>query len=281
MKFTRAVSLILSLAVLAILSACTGTPSDTRTASPTPIDPLALVTEAANRIRAAQTFRMDVNEEGPDYRIETAYASVYFRHASAQYAAPGVMQAEVSVIEPLTRLRIDVGVFARAENQWYRAIWTGNTWINEAFAVGFNPQSLIAEDTGFNAALSAIIDLRYIGDETLESGVETYHVSGGAHGEDVNALLVGLIETGGDVTVDIFIAKDTLYPVRFIITEENSPWAVTPEAGEDPQPIRWIMDLYGINEPVEFDEPQTEATAEATLEATAEASPGSAFLGAG
>ncbi len=269
--------LCVGLALLIVLVSCT-TSSTPSSGTVTPTDPLTLVTEAANLIRAAETFRLDVNQEGPDYIIGTVYANVYYRRATAQYVAPGVMQADVSVIEPLTGLRIDVGVYAEGANQWYRAIWTGNNWVNQAFAAGFNPEALIAEDTGFNAALNAIIDITYVGEETLDSGANVHHVRGNARGEDVNALLVGLIETSGNVTVDLYIDRTTLYPVRITITEEDSPWAVTPEPGETAEPVLWIMDIYAINEPAVLDVPEREATAEATAdsttEATAESTPG-------
>lgn len=264
--------LCVGLTLLLVLASCS--PSDSSSSTATPIDPLTLVTEAANLIRAVETFRLDVNQEGPDYIIGTVYANVYYRRATAQYVAPGVMQADVSVIEPITGLRIDVGVYAEGANQWYRAIWTGNNWVNEAFAAGFNPEALIAEDTGFNAALNAIIDIAYVGEETLDSGANVHHVRGNAHGEDVNALLVGLIETSGDVTVDLYIDRVSLYPVRITITEENSPWAVTPEPGEAAEPVLWIMDIYAINEPAQLDVPDREATPDSTAEATAESTPG-------
>lgn len=260
---------LISLTLLAlILAACTSASEST---PETPIDPLTLVTEAANRIRAAQSFRLDVNQDGPDYIIGTVYANVLFRRAAAQYVAPGVMQADISVVEPTTGIRIDVGVFARGAEQYYRAIWTGNNWVDQAFAPGFNPAALIAEDTGFNAAINAIIDLQYVGETTLESGAQVHHITGRASGENVNALLVGLIETAGDVGIDVYVEKATGYPVRFVITEENSPFAVTEEPGEDQPPVVWVMDIYAINQPATLEEPIIDA--ESTAQATAEATP--------
>jgi hypothetical protein len=71
------------------------------------------------------------------------------------------------------------------------------------------------------------------------------------------------------VIVDVFIDTATGYPVRFMITEENSPWAVTPEPGQDPEPVVWVMDIFDINLPAQLDEPEleTESTAEFTQEA--------------
>jgi len=268
LKRTRQSMLIITLTMV-ILAGCTGG-STSDEATPTPIDNIALITQAANLIRSVETFRMDVSQEGPDYIIPTVYANVFFRRANAQYVSPGTMQASIRVVA--AGLPISIDVFSRGANQWYRAIWTGNNWLNEAFAAGFNPEALIAEDTGFNAALQALIDLDYVGQETLESGVTTHHLRGTAQGEDVNALLVGLIETVGIVVVDIYVDVATGYPVRFMITEENSPYAVTPQPGEQAEPVVWIMDIYAINEPAQLDDPEME-TVEATAESTPESTP--------
>lgn len=252
---------LMSIFVMALaLAACQG---DAAESTPEVTDPVTLVAAAADLIRNAETFRMDVTQQGPDYIIRTVYADVFFRRANAQYVAPGAIQANLRVIA--AGLPISIDVLSRGEDQWYRAIWTANQWVNEDFAAGFNAQSLIAEGTGFNAAINAVIDIEYMGDVTLESGVVTRHVSGEARGEDVNALLVGLIETAGTVTVDVYIDKETGYPVRFRITEENSPWAVPPSAGGVVEPIVWVMDIFDINQPAQLDEPDL-ATAEATAE---------------
>lgn len=249
--------------LMLILVGCAGNDAPP---TPTPTDPLALIAEAAANIRAAETFRIDVSQTGPDYTILTEYAPVYFRRASAQYVAPGMMQATVRVIA--AGLPLDVDVFASGAAQWYRAIWTGNNWINEAFAPGFNPETLIASETGFQAALNALTDLDYAGEETLESGAPVHHIAARAQGEEVNALLAGLIETRGEVDVHVYIHRETRMPVRFVITEYDSPYAVTPEAGEEAEPVVWIIDLYDINAPAELSTP--EVTAEATAEATDE-----------
>ena len=60
--------------------------------TPTPADPLALVTEAAAAIRAADSFRMIVDQTGPTYPINPEFGSVAFRRADARYAAPDTLQ---------------------------------------------------------------------------------------------------------------------------------------------------------------------------------------------
>lgn len=242
---------------VSILAAC-----NPQAASPTPTptpDALALVTEAAAALRSATAFRMSVEQEGPDYAIGTEYGNVLFRRASAQYAAPGVMQASIRVLA--AGLPIDVDVFSRGQEQWYRAIWTGNQWLHQPFAPGFNPETLIAEDTGFQAALNALTNLEYAGEQTLESGAQTYHLAATADGPEVNALLAGLIETAGPVTVDVYIDQTSRAPVRFVVTEtqplpESTFTGAPTTSTADPEPVVWIIDLHDYNADVQFDDPE-------------------------
>ncbi|MBE2185109.1 MAG: LppX_LprAFG lipoprotein [Anaerolineae bacterium] len=261
---------IAALFLLLILAACTSTET---VVVPTQ-DPISLVQDAANNIRSADTFRLDVTLTGPDYGINTGYGSVLFRRATAQYASPGTMQAAVRV--SAAGLPVDVTVFSRGQDQWYRAIWTGGNWLHETFAPGFDPQTLIAEDTGFQAAMSAVIGLKLVGETTLENGANVYHINGTAEGSAVNALLVGLIETQGNVGVDLYVDRETGYPVRFVLTETVFDADGTAER----EPRLWIIDVTDINIPVTLEAPPEstaevtpEVTAESTHEATAEATP--------
>lgn len=271
---------LLSILLAALLIGCTGSPAE-----PTaePIDSLALVKEAAANIRSADTFRISVEQAGPDYQIYTEYTTVLFRRATAQYVAPGTMQAAIRVIA--AGLPIDIEVFSRGAAQWYRAIWTGNQWVEQPFAPDFNPEMLIAEETGIEAALQSLIELDFVGETNLENGAPVYHLSASANGPDVSALLGGLIEPVGVVGVDVYIHRETRYPARFVITEQDSPYAVTPEPGMENEPIIWTIDVYDVDAPAELATPEIAApaldlpgigapqgvTPEVTSEATAEA----------
>ncbi|HVU12053.1 MAG TPA: LppX_LprAFG lipoprotein [Phototrophicaceae bacterium] len=242
--------------------------------TPTPPDPVQLITTAAANIRSAKTFRITVSENGPDYMIYTDYATVFFRSANAQYVSPGMMEATVRVVSmgALT-IPIDVSIFSRGKNQYYRAIWTGGHWVNQAFAPNFDPESLIAENTGFQAAMKALINLSYVGQTQLETGENVYQLSATANGPDVAALLGDLIEPVGTVEVGVYIDTNTLFPARFTITEHDSPFAVTPTPGKTAQPVVWTIDLFDINGASQIETPEAVAsTAEATTGATAEAS---------
>jgi hypothetical protein len=228
-----------------------------------PPEPQALIAESAEKIRETQTFRMEVERTGAEYYVDTGLGSISFRRALAQYVAPDVIQATVRVTG--VGLTADVDIFSRGDDQWYRnSILTANQWYNALFAPGFNPRTLIAEDTGFQSALASLIDLEFVGREELEDGTPVYHIKATANGPDVEALLVGLVEAEGEVLVDVFIDRETLYPVRFVIVQPETV------SETEPEPTTWTIDVYDINEEPELDDPETAAN---TVEATAEATP--------
>lgn len=224
-----------------------------RTPEPPP-DPLALIAESAANIRDVDTFRITVAQTGPNYNLYTEYATVVFRMATGQYVAPDVMQASVRVLA--AGLPITVDVYAKGADQWFRAIWTGNTWLNAIFQPTFNPAELIAGETGFQSALEALLELRYVGTTTLESGVEAQRIDATADGAKVTALLGGLIAPVGEVEVEVYIGKENRLPVRFVVREFNSPYAAPPPAGREAEPVTWLIDLYDFNAPARIDTPQ-------------------------
>lgn len=228
---------------LIMIAGCSG-----NTTQEPPPNPTALITEAANNIRASQTFRMEVDRTGAPYSVETGLGSVIFRRAVAQYVAPDILQATVRLIA--AGLPADVDIFSRGDEQWYRnTILTANTWFNAPFAIGFNPRTLIAEDTGFKAALHSLINLTFVDRESMEDGTSVYHLKGTAKGEDIAALLAGMIQATGNVLVDVYIDQVKRIPVRFVIVQ---PDTVTETETE---PTTWTVDVYDINAEPEIDEP--------------------------
>jgi len=224
-----------------------------------PPDPVALLTEAADNIRSAETFRLDVTQSGAEYPIlielNGADTQVTFRRAQAQYVAPDLMQGSVRVVTG--GVTIDIGIFSRGADQWVQIL--GTNWIKAFFAPGFNPETLIAADTGFQAALSSLTALSYIGEETLDDGSSVYHLSGTAEGPAVSALLVDLIEAEGAVGVEVYIDRTTRYPVRLMISQ---PETITET---QPDPTTWTIDVFDIDAPAQLNPPpEPEATPEAT-----------------
>lgn len=229
--------LALSLLLIFVLAACGGEDEPDE-----PPEPVSLLTDAADNIRAADTFRLDVSQTGAPYQFAVilpgeGVSYVEFRRARAQYVAPERLQASVRVIA--AGLPIDIDIFSAAERQWFKVF--GLDWINEDFAPGFDPVTLIAEDSGFQAALAALTDLEYIGVESLEDGTGVYHLRGTARGPDVTNLLVGLIEAEGLVPVDVYIDRNSIYPVRLIITQPETA------TEDEPEPTTWTIDVYDVD----------------------------------
>ena len=251
----RSRTLIILIGIVAIVAAGVFLVLNNGEEAAPPPDPVQLLTESADNIRASDTFRMEVTHSGVDYLVSVylgtdesglseAESMVAFRRALAQYIAPNILHADVSII--LGGLTTQLQVFSEGDDQWFKLPIT--RWINIPFAPGFNPQTLIAEDTGFQAALAALTDLVYKGTTTLEDGTGVYHLSGTANGPDVTDLLVGLIEPQGLVPVDVYIDRSSRFPVRLVITQPET----------DPvDPTTWTIDVYDVD--AEPDIPTPEA----------------------
>lgn len=212
-------------------------------------EPLALLTEAAENIRERDTFRLHVEQGGARYNFPIMQGNdainVQFRFARAQYVKPNILQATARVIA--AGLPIDIDIFSLGALQWYRL--PGVSWVRGEFAPGFDPMTLIAADSGFQAALTALIDLEFIGTTSLEDGTPAYHLKGIANGPSITALVVGLIEAADTVPVDVYIHRETHYPVRLVLTQ---PETVT-EA--EPDPTTWTIDVYDLDADAELAPP--------------------------
>ena len=247
----RWLSLSLLFAAL-ILGGCGGGDND----DTPPDDPVMLLIEAADKIRAADTFRMEIIHSGAEHLIEvylgddtTVPVQVAFRRALAQYVAEEILAAQVSIL--LGSVPFNLDIYAQGYDQWFRL--QGNPmWVHGEFAPGFNPKSLIADDTGFQAALVSLENLQYIGRESLDTGDNVYHISGTAEGGIVTALLVGLIEAYEDVIVDAYIHRDTGFPARLVI---QMPETVSDEVTE---PTTWTLDVYDVNAEPDLNKPEGE-----------------------
>ena len=234
---------LLIVALALWLAACTGA----ATQEP-PADPLQLVDQAAQHIRESQSFRMSVIRTGAAYFVSTDLGDVDFSKATAQYVAPDTLEATVRVIA--AGLPTDVDIFSRGPDQWFRhPVLTADKWLNAPFAEGFNPELIISEDTGFQTALRALIDLSFVGDENLEDGTPVFHLKATAKGEDISALLANIVVVTGQVQVDVYIDQQTIMPVRFVIIQ---PDTVT---DTQPDPTTWTVDIYDVNAEPQLDPP--------------------------
>jgi hypothetical protein len=235
-----------------------------------PPDPVTILSEATANMRAVDTFRITVEQSGAPYNIVVDllgngfFTEVGFRRASAQFVAPNVLQADARIVAP-GGIVTDVGLFAQGANQWFR-LQPGD-WLNTPFAPGFDPGTLIGENTGFQAALDSLRDTTYVGAEELEDGSPVWHIRGVTAGPNVTSLAVGLIQSQEDVTVEVYIHRETRFPRRVLLIQ---PETITEE---EPDPTTWTIDIYDVNAAPELtppDEVDLNATPEPAAEVTAE-----------
>jgi hypothetical protein len=58
-----------------------------------------------------------------------------------------------------------------------------------------------------------------------------------------------MVEATGEVLVDVFIERNQLIPVRFVIVQPNT---ITEE---EPDPTTWTVDVFDVNAKPEIDGP--------------------------
>lgn len=211
-------------------------------------EPLAVLNAAADNIHAAESFRIEVIREGAPYFIETDVTddALLFNRATINYVAPDALEGQVRA--RLLGVPFNLNILARGDLQWVQlpgAPWTDQLY----FAPGFNPQDLIAEESGFQAALNALIDIEMVGQERLEDGTTVYHLTGQAEGPAVSDLVVGLIEADEEVLVDAYIRVEDNMPVRLVLTMPNTV------SETEPDPTQWVVDVYDFNAEITITDP--------------------------
>ncbi len=236
------------LVTVVVLTSCNG---DNPTDEPSP-EPNALLDEAVENITATNTFRMLLEQRGASYPFlisldETGgTVQAALRRAEAQYVAPDAFYA--NVILNVSGVPFTIDIFARNENQWLRL--PPAPWLNIPFAPGFNPMHLISAGSGFEAALATLLELQYIGIESLEDGTSTFHLRGVASGPSVSDLLVGLLQTANDVLVDVYIERATRLPALIIVTQPETA------TEEEPEPTTWRVEVYDFDDAADIDDPE-------------------------
>jgi len=256
------------------LAGCTGDTQPT----PTPPDSRALLGTVIDNLQQLKTFRILIEQSGTPYLFRVTLDQgvsetvAEMRRADAQYENPNVLYADrrlsLGGLPP-----VGVEIFARGSDQWFKLL--GTDWIKYPIAEGFDPGTLIQEDSGFPAALSKLEGLTYVGDETLDTGEAVFHVRGLAQGQVINDLMFGLLTvTQDNINVDVYVEKTFLLPALLVV---SLPGTATEQT---PQDTQWRIEVYAINTPSDFKGPaldsapsattEVQGTSEATAAATAE-----------
>ena len=233
-----------------LLSACSLGGESTATPEPTP-NAVTLAAESAAKVSEADTLRLEISQSGiPNYvlvDLGQGIIQAIFRRAVGQYAAPGEMAVAVRLI--VAGLPLDVDIYSNDGDQWYRALFTGNRWLNVPFAEGFDPADIITEDTGIRGVLNSLLELQYVASENLEDNTPVYHLKGRAEGEAVSMMLDNLVTFPAQVIVDAFIHRETLYPVRLVLVQTETANVA------DEEPTTWTIDVYDVNAELEITPP--------------------------
>jgi hypothetical protein len=234
---------LLILASLITVGCTAGAP-----ATEAPPDPHTLLTQSVSNLRPKQTFRVIVERTGADYLFQTDLGEVVFQRAEGQYVSPDTIGAKVKI--ELGNLPVEADVYAKGENQSVRGLWTSMKWQAGVFAPGFDPSEIISqESSGLDQAVNALVDPQLAGEETMEDGMAAYHITATANGADVAAMVVNLIQMTGTVNVDVYLAKETGLPLRFVIVQPDSATA------EQTEPTTWTIDLFDFDAPSEVEIP--------------------------
>jgi len=266
----RPVSRVIRLYVLALLAwglaACGG--ASPSAAVPTPEDPFVLLRQVITNLRQTSSFRLLIEQRGVPYPFSVTldqgatYVNATMQRAEAQFLTPETLYANVRLalggLPP-----VGVEIFARATAQWFRL--AGSGWINYPVASGFDPGSLIREDSGFSVALNQLRELAFIEASQLEDGTAVFHIRGLASGEVINDLLFELINVQNDsVIVDVYIDPVRSLPLLLSV--------VIPDTASDTQgDTEWRIELFDYGQEASFSGP-AEATESPASEATAEGS---------
>lgn len=239
-----------------VLAGCGGDATQQAAATRTPAD---MVKQAAANVRPVDTLKMTIERSGAVYLFQADMGTVAFNRLEGQYVAPDTIQAKARVM--LGKLPLDIDVFAKGADQWIRGIFSNMEWQKTDFATGFNPQTLISqENSGLQVAMASLKDVKQVGEESLEDGTAVYHLSATAAGQDVSALVAGLLQMTGQVTVDLYVDKAQILPLKFVVVQ---PDTIT---DTEKDPTTWTIEIYDFNVPATLETP--EATAEPTAEAT-------------
>ena len=250
--FLRILICTLLLPVALVLASCSD-PDDEQTE--TPPDPAELVQEAAGKIDQAESFRLELRQEGPPTHIRNELGlDVTLNNADAIFVQPNRLRARVSVA--IGQVTQDVQVVAVDDRQYANNLFlTNDEWQVMIFAANFSPQDLQSIENGIGTALRSMQNVELVGREDLD-GVSVYHLHGTVDAGRVRSVTVGLIRTAeGEIGLDVYIRTKDGFPARIVLEEPPDPNAETDE------PRVWNIDFTGYNnyDASQIEEPEAAA----------------------
>ncbi|NDJ85470.1 MAG: LppX_LprAFG lipoprotein [Chloroflexi bacterium] len=233
---------LLLLIVVMVLGACNGEDGDEES----PPEPQELLTEAAQSLNEAESFRLGIRHEGPSTEIDAGEFVVIFNNATAFFVSPDRVWAKVSVaIGDLTQ---EVEVIAIEDRQYINnSFLTGGEWQAEVFAQGFQPSDLQSDEKGIGSALLSMDDAELLGREEIAGGVAVYHLRGTVDAQKVRSVTVGLMASDqGAIETEVYIRRDDTRRVARIVLKEPT---------ETDEVKIWTIDFDSYNRDFEIEEP--------------------------
>jgi lipoprotein LprG len=220
---------VIALAIIA--AACSNGSDDgpTTTAAP-PVtiaaDVDAILAASAEAMGNIESVHFTIGRGGALVAIDAA-GSLVFDFAEGRYGTPGAADALVTI--DVNDIKIRVGAIAIEGSTYLTNPITGR-WEPVPDAYEFDPAALFDPEVGWRPLLaSGYTDVTLLGTEDRE-GVATYHLTGTAEEERVEAITAGLV-TNQDVELELWIdvATGEVREVTFAATSTNgqSFWTLT------------------------------------------------------
>jgi len=233
--------MILLFFISLILGACSP-------ATPTPLPPREIVTQAAQKLLHTQSLHFVIEFSGAPTYLDSAH-TLTLRRVEGDIVRPDRMRASVKVAAPGVYLLIQaIGI---GDEQFATNPLNGQ-WQKIPPEWGFNPAILFQSDTGLSAILADVHNLAILSDETIENQ-RHYHLRGQVSGSKI-APLTGWLVGQGDVAFELWVGADDLYLRRARLIDTATGGSAP--GGTPTPPAQWNMDLSKFNLPVTINAPQ-------------------------
>jgi lipoprotein LprG len=189
--------------LMLILGACTGG-SQEEPSTELSTDPLVIQAASAEAMGAVTSVRFSLSRSGDAVFIDEAKV-ISLKSLEGRFAAPAsadaVLKVEVSGI-----LNTQIGAVAIDEEIWLSNPVTGEF---ETLPPGFDidPSSFFDPKGAWEPLLLDLTEVEFVGDE-MRNGMRTYHVTGLAPAERMEAVTAGLV-SGNDVEIDLWVDPET------------------------------------------------------------------------
>jgi hypothetical protein len=222
--------------------------SGCKAATPTPLPPEEILSQAIARLQETSGLHFVVEREGAPAFLDVA-ETLSLRRMEGDYVAPDRVRATVRIIS--TGFVAEVDVIGIGDIQWQTNPLSGE-WQQLPPQWGFNPTSLFDPTTGLQPILENDLDnLEYIGNQELEEwpGEMLYSLTGLLRGNRIFRTTFGLIGPGR-LNMQLWISPETFEVYRMVLTEEKT--------GEE-ETSTWTIDFWDYDQVVEIEAPLPEA----------------------